>query len=297
MFNKKSESNAHYLVLTEKDRTYGVHILSCGHQNCHAHAQYPPYEHPDNYLFNKHKERILKEYQLIYITAGKGKLWMNDVQYEIHTGTIIFIMPGQKHYYCPDENTGWEEHFIGFDGETAQQIISTNFSDDRNIFKIGVNLEMIQLYEEALRTIQNDDPMLQFRLSGIVMHMLGLISYEQANQLNFIGNHQQVANAAKRLMNEQISGQISPEEIAQKLQLSYSGFRTIFKLQTGLSPARYYKLLKIQKAKQYLDETKMPVHTIAKLLNYSSSNSFMISFKKNTGLSPLEYRNIPHETK
>lgn len=297
MFNSNSESNSHYLVLTEKERSYGIHILSCGYQNCKPHSSYPPYEHPGNYLFNSNNQRILKEFQLIYIVEGKGKLVIENQEHDITKGTIIFVMAGQRHYYHPDPETGWEEYFIGFDGNTVKKMIRANFSSSKNIFRTGINVELIQLFHESLNVIRNDVPMLQFRLSGIVMHMLGLLIYDRTNRLNFIGNHQQVADRAKKMMNDQISGQLKPEDIAQQLELSYSGFRTIFKTQTGHSPARYYRLLKIQKAKQYLNETDIPIGAIAKLLNFNSTNSFMISFKKNTGLSPLEYRNIPTHLK
>lgn len=291
MFNSSFDSNSHYLILSEKERSYGVYILSCGYQKCKPHTAYPPHEHPGNYLFTN-KKRVLREYQLVYISEGKGVLYVGEHEYEVTKGSVLFIMPGQAHYYCPDQESGWEEYFIGFDGDTAKDFILENFHETKNLYRTGIDIELTQLFHTALTAIRNDEPMLQFRLSGIVMHMLGLLSYNQLNRLNYIKNHQQVAEKAKKIMSDHINGHLNPEDISQKLQLSYSGFRTIFKSQTGYSPARYFRLLKIQKAKQYLNETDLAVDAIAKLLNFNSTHSFLVCFKKNTGVTPLDYKMI-----
>ena len=55
---------------------------------------------------------------------------------------------------------------------------------------------------------------------------------------------------AKIIMNENVSGNVDPEELAMRLNISYSWFRRVFKEYTGYAPAKYFQELKLRKAKQ-----------------------------------------------
>ena len=57
---------------------------------------------------------------------------------------------------------------------------------------------------------------------------------------------------AKIIMNENVAGNVNPEELAMRLNISYSWFRRVFKEYTGYAPAKYFQELKLRKAKQLL---------------------------------------------
>jgi AraC-like DNA-binding protein len=65
----------------------------------------------------------------------------------------------------------------------------------------------------------------------------------------------------------------------------------VFKQYTGFSPAQYQMEIKIQKSKDLLTSTSMPVKEIAFDLNFESVSYFVTFFKSKTGMSPTEYRN------
>ena len=49
---------------------------------------------------------------------------------------------------------------------------------------------------------------------------------------------------AKIIMNENVAGNVDPEELAMRLNISYSWFRRVFKEYTGYAPAKYFQELK-----------------------------------------------------
>ena len=63
---------------------------------------------------------------------------------------------------------------------------------------------------------------------------------------------------AKIIMNENVAGNVDPEELAMRLNISYSWFRRVFKEYTGYAPAKYFQELKLRKAKQLLVGTSNP---------------------------------------
>jgi AraC-like DNA-binding protein len=100
----------------------------------------------------------------------------------------------------------------------------------------------------------------------------------------------QKINQAKIIMNENVFKNIDPEELAVQLNISYSWFRKVFKDYTGFAPAKYFQELKLRKAKHLLVSTSHSVKVISYMLDYNSTEHFFSLFKKNTGLTPLEYR-------
>jgi len=103
---------------------------------------------------------------------------------------------------------------------------------------------------------------------------------------------------AKILMNENVSGNIDPEELAMRLNISYSWFRRVFKEYTGYAPAKYFQELKLRKAKQMLVGTSQSVKEISFFLGFQSTEYFFLLFSKNVpGLTPLEYRSFGRKNK
>ena len=81
---------------------------------------------------------------------------------------------------------------------------------------------------------------------------------------------------AKIIMNENVAGNVDPEELAMRLNISYSWFHRVFKEYTGYAPAKYFQELKLRKAKQLLVGTSQSVKEILFFLGflYVNSNDF-----------------------
>ncbi|MBR3596430.1 MAG: AraC family ligand binding domain-containing protein, partial [Clostridia bacterium] len=111
----ESKSRKKYLTISSADQIWGLAINSVGRQNISENEEYPPQEHPTRYLFDIRKGRILNEYQLLYITKGKGQFSSGPSGLcHIKEGCMFLLFPGERHTYRPDESTGWNEYWIGF---------------------------------------------------------------------------------------------------------------------------------------------------------------------------------------
>ena len=61
-----------YLIESEQDALWGLTVSTVGKQRIEPGEPYPPGEHPMRYLFSARRGRVLGEYQLLYLTQGKG---------------------------------------------------------------------------------------------------------------------------------------------------------------------------------------------------------------------------------
>ena len=252
------------------------------------------FSHPDAYYFTAQKGRVLHEYQLVYITKGRGTFASDTTpSVDISKGQILFLFPGQWHTYAPLQKTGWNEYYIGFEGPIIDNLVKNSFiSKESQILDIGINEELASLFARALEVAEADKTAAQQYLSGIVLHIMGAVLAISQNKRYEVDNAAQKIESAKIIMHENVYKDIDPEELALKLGISYSWFRKVFKEYTGYAPAKYFQELKLRKAKQLLIESSMSVKEICYELNYTSTEHFFSVFKKRTNFTPTEYRNF-----
>ena len=281
-----------YLLVNERDRKFGININTVGFQPIPPDTVYPSTDHPKSYYFNPCKGRVLTEYQIIYVSKGKGTFTSESTKKtNIKKGQIILLFPGQWHTYCPSIETGWNEYYIGFEGSIIDNLVENEFLSPKNqILDVGVSEEFVSLYSSAIQVAKNEKKTAQQYLAGIVLHLIGMvISYSQNKNIEQ-NDSGLLMERAKIIMNENIYRQIDIQGIATNLGTSYSWFRKEFKEYTGFSPAQYFQELKLRKAKELLSETNLTIKEIAYKLDFSSYEYFLSFFRKRVGVTPSDYR-------
>ena len=72
--------------------------------------------------------------------------------------------------------------------------------------------------------------------------------------------------------------------------MGYSNFRRIFKEYTGFSPAKYIQEVRMNRVKEALTNSSLPVKQIAFEAGYENEDYFFTAFRRITGMTPLAYR-------
>ena len=80
--------------------------------------------------------------------------------------------------------------------------------------------------------------------------------------------------------------------IADHFGISASYATRFFKNQTGESLMRYIDCMRMQEAKQLLKTTELTLKDILYEVGYIDSTNFIRKFKRNEGLTPIQYRNL-----
>lgn len=283
-----------YLIANDRDYQWGVTVNSVGFQHINPGEAYPPQNHPTRYLFQTDKGRILDEYQLLYITQGKGKFKSaSSEEANLSEGKMFLLFPGEWHSYQPEKRTGWDEYWIGFKGESIDKKQQNNFfSKLKPVFNVGLQNELVNTYLRAIDIAQEQGTGFQQQLAGIVDYLLAFAyAYDKSSSFEEV-KVTKLINKAKLIIVENLDTNISLEEIASRLNISYSWFRRVFKEYTGFSPLQYIQEMKIQKSKELLTNTDLSNAEIAFKLSFDNSNYFCSVFKKKTKMTPMQYRNL-----
>lgn len=281
-----------YLLVSDKDKKFGLTINTVGFQPIAPNTVYPSTDHPKSYYFRPDKGRVLSEYQFVYISKGKGTfISENTKRLNITKGQIIILFPGQWHSYSPNNEIGWNEYYIGFEGKIIDELVSNGFISSQNqVLDVGVNEDLVNLFSSAIKIAKEDKTASQQNLAGIVFNILGSILSLAQNKNFETKEYAQKIERAKVIMLENIHKNIDIQGLAKNLGVSYSLFRKEFKEYTGYAPAQYFQEIKLRNAKELLAETNLPIKEISYKLNFSSYEYFLSFFKKRVGFTPTEYR-------
>jgi AraC-like DNA-binding protein len=282
-----------YFPTSDRDELWGVTVLNAGCTQIHRSSNYPPVNHPPHHNFNWDKGRVLQEYQLIYITKGNGIFESSEnKKHQITSGTMMLLFPGERHRYRPDADTGWDEYWVGFKGSIIDNIIKHQFfSPEKPIYHIGFSETVMNLFMDIIRISKEERAGYQPAISGAIVYLLGqLYSAEQQSILYQKDLVELTVSKARVIFRSKIYEDITPEKVAEELQVGYSWFRKVFKKHTGIAPGQYIIQLKIQKAKELLSDPSKSIKEIAYQLRFDSALYFSKIFKEKTGVSPTAYR-------
>ena len=89
---------------------------------------------------------------------------------------------------------------------------------------------------------------------------------------------------------------VSISDLAEQVYLTPCYLTHCFRTATGYSPKQYLVLHRISRAKELLTETDLPVAEAAYRSGFSDVNNFIRTFKRDTGLTPLRYREEHRQT-
>ncbi|MBR4462177.1 MAG: response regulator [Erysipelotrichaceae bacterium] len=89
---------------------------------------------------------------------------------------------------------------------------------------------------------------------------------------------------------------ISLETVAYQLNISPTHLSTIFKKETGIGFNQYLINVRIEEAKKLLRSSKYNLNEVANAVGYNDAGYFSILFKKETKISPGEFRRL-HQLK
>lgn len=91
-------------------------------------------------------------------------------------------------------------------------------------------------------------------------------------------------------ISENYSQDITVKSMAQYVMMGENYVSALFKKKTGLTLIHYLHEIRVEKAKEYLIHTELPVHEIGHRVGFVNDNYFIKIFKRLTQQTPSKYR-------
>ena len=282
-----------YLLANDRDALWGLTVSTVGYEDIKPGESYPTKGHADGYYFNLDKGRTLNEYQLLYNPEGEGVFESTHCpRTRLKAGDMFLLFPGEWHTYHPLPDIGWKSRWIGFKGKNMDDRVNAGFlNPEKPIYHVGYSNVIETLYKRAYEAAIEEAAFSQQIMAGLVNHLIGMM-YSLERNIELGKNQAQVdmVNKARLHIRESLESDLTIQQIAEDLGVSYSNFRKLFKEYTGLSPATYQQELRLLRAKELLTTTEYSIKEIAYRLNFESPDYFSAKFKMKMGCKPSDLK-------
>jgi AraC-like DNA-binding protein len=243
-------------------------------------------------------------HDITLITDGQGKFRIDEKEYSVREGDIIFSSPNQIRWWDIDNITDgyaliFEKEFLltFFNDPDFLQHLSY-FRDTHTFSKLTLGEE----YEYTLRLINEIKQEID-SYKEKDKHILRALLYQTLKSLDRIyilkntssGNTENVKNRHAdtfiKLVDIGYKQNHSIRYYADKLCITPNYLNEQIKSAKGINAKQVIHNKIIQEAKKMLLYTSDSMSDIAASLNYENTSYFIRFFRKQTGYTPLQYRN------
>lgn len=284
---------ATYHLDNNQEETWGLYCNTVGCQTTEPGEVFPNLKHPEVYFFDVEEGRTLNEYHLVFVMEGEGFLKTKTMPLtKVTKGDVFLINPGEWHTYYPNPETGWKEYWIGFEGSQFDTVVKAMHKrHEATVSNMGLNATIEGVILNMIQVSHDLKDGYQVYLISAILHIFGILHYKMTNLNESVNPIIEKINTAREIIRNDIKAEISPEQVAERLNISYSLFRRVFKGYSGYSPVQYQMEARLKRAEELLTTTNLPISMIASELGFTDTAQFSTFFKKRQNITARDYRN------
>jgi AraC family transcriptional regulator, arabinose operon regulatory protein len=230
---------------------------------------------------------------IIYCSDGKGWTKIHNRKEMVKAGQVVFIPSGVPHSYGADKDYPWSIYWFHLAGNCNDEVINTVINPDHGFVHTDANpAEKVTLFSKICDALTTGFSKSSLMYANLTFRYFLATFIDPLNGLNpkKATADKKVAHFAVELMLKNVDNLLTVEQMANAAQLSVSFFCRKFKQETGYTPVEYFNNLKIQKACQLLHFSNMRINEVAFAIGITDPFYFSRLFKKQLGISPLDYR-------
>lgn len=281
-----------YIIKKDNIRTYceysssnsGLSVVEVGEEILARGMEIPA--HRDNFIVH-------------FVTKGKGIFNCDNKEYFLKEGDAFVITPSNLVSYYTSSDDGWSYCWINLTGLDCNGIFEKCGLIDNVVFKYDKEniAELLSLIEELddidLNTINQDA--FSLRVLGVCINLLHTLCLKlNPNQeVGHIEKNESILDRAIDYINFNFRNNITISKLCKDINVSRVYFTTLFTRSMRQSPGHYLTARRIHNACEILLAYKdLKISKVAVMSGFQSTAQFCKCFKKNTGMSPTEYKKV-----
>ncbi|CAM4078208.1 helix-turn-helix domain-containing protein [Paenibacillus alkaliterrae] len=265
-----------------------------------------------------HTKRNIDSLEIIIGVNDILYIQQNDINYEVHPGDVLLIMPNQVHQgfkVCSKGVSFYWFHFychhdfemINHDEmEMEVSQMKTNPNTDRSnptlyfpVFSTPSSIERINILFHQLLHVGNSNYYTNYCAHYLLTSLLLELSEQSVTDF-YLSKQRDKGdiNMAKMLewIRIHVLEDISLHSISKKFNYNKDYLSRTFKQKTGRNLMEHIHLLKISKAKDMLARTTYCIKEISSAVGIQDEKYFMKLFKKYEKITTSEFRKAYYET-
>ena len=266
-------------VKNSADEEISLTVTYSGHEKCRGGQQWG--------------KGIRQQYILHLVVSGKGTYITPEGKFELGAGDMFLIRPYTEIEYFADETEPWEYLWVNFTGTDAEILLKrTDFTEEKPVLK-DCDDEIFRAMEDIISSAGTE----WYKAAGLTGRLYILLCLIMKNShrksLHSVKESEKhrIIKAARAFVAINYPLPVSVEDIAVAANVSRTTLFRVFKSELNTSPVDYLTSYRIMQAKRLLTETDLSITAVARSAGYEDNLYFSRVFRKNTGITPTEYRN------
>ena len=238
-------------------------------------------------------------WELLYIIRGNVVVSADDRVYSLKQGDVIFHKPMEFHKFHGDGKEKFHVFVMSFNCENEQMKAFENsvlhlteeqkkYMNDLLCFARS-NKKNTLGYDGYMECFSKDLYFSQTFSNLVELFLISCVKDLKKISTEINTSKTQIYKTAVRILENNVTNNISIPELAKKCNVSVSYLKNIFSEFTGGGVHKFFLNQKITHACSLL-EKGMSVGEVADILSYSGQNYFSLVFKREMGISPTEYK-------
>lgn len=230
--------------------------------------------------------------ELLYVSEGHGTIYVNDDIYPVSPGSIVVYNRGSTHDEHLDSIEHYDMYAIDFTDMSYGELPEDHLvaEDIVPVLSCGQNTGKIDRIIKMMWEISKSQSLQSIGLC----HKLGMavLSYVEISLHNkkAVSNMSAVCSRVKAIINDNYQKEVTIEKLAKSVSVSPFHLSRIFKSSTGYTINEYLKRVRLGQAQSMLVYSDMSVTDIAYAVGYGSHSYFTQLFRKQFGVSPVEFK-------
>ena len=263
-------------------------INSCGHEANFNHSS------------STFRPAGRTDYLLLLVISGLVEFHINGSPYLCPAGTAVLYGPNQPQKYHHLFETNPASMWIHFTGKEVDSMLKSLQLRTESFYKIAYPSNLANMITDLISELQNKD---LFYTESASLILQNILLYVAKNSIPYFNTQPALPNAHSyeikvpadvskivTYLNTHYTETLEIGEIAEQLHLSHSRLIALFKKFECVTPKQYIINLRIRKARELLENSSLSISEIAAKVGYPNALYFSRIFKKNTGISPTQYR-------
>lgn len=258
-----------------------MYITLCGIEKCMPGSSFGPAKR--------------EGYHLHVVFSGKGSLMIDGEKFCVHGGQLFLTVPEKETWYQSDQEEPWTYCWITYAGYQVKKYMEyAGFVDGTYVLDCQIEASRFFTVVQFILKGSNFSVSSELYRMGYAYQYISLAveSWEadkKSRARPCVSTADDYVDYAIQYIADNFK-HVKIKEVADYLGINRTYFSMIFRRKMCISPQEYLMKIKMNKGRELLINTDLPVHVISQSIGYENQMTFSKMFKREYGLSPENYR-------
>lgn len=265
-------------------------------------------EHPEKKNFHLHKQM-----EIVFSLSSNLKCkFENGIIAEVPQGGIILFGSMDLHYIFTENGSGLcDRYVLYFSSDYISRfstpeinllecfflkksnqpaVLTIPKTQQEDLLGLLEKMDACENPREGAEQLYGGSLLTRFLLGQFLLMVNQLYFRQYGRQSSSFHNHAELVYDIYEYIQKHYMENITTDSIAKAFFISKTQLYYLFKEVSGITVTDYIQEFRLSRAKDFLINSQLPIEIIGQSVGYGNLCSFCRAFKRQTSLSPIQYR-------